>query len=106
MRKWTYEELESGLNEMGELQVKLNQRIRELEADREAAVQLVLAAGLSTGHADNFSELMKEVLVQYTEIRARAEAAEIKVAELMRGEYICKKCGLRKDSEPEIVGDF
>lgn len=32
MRKWTYEELESGLNEMGELQVKLNQRIRELEA--------------------------------------------------------------------------
>ena len=28
-----------------------------------------------------------------------------KVAELLRGEFICKKCGLRKDSEHE-VGDF
>jgi len=29
-----------------------------------------------------------------------------KVEELMRGEYICVRCGLRKDSEFESEADF
>ena len=36
--------------------------------------------------------------------RAAHEQAE-KVAELLRGEFICKKCGIRKDGEGER-GDF
>jgi len=36
---------------------------------------------------------------------AEIEALRAKVEELERGEYICKKCGLRKDGEGER-GDF
>lgn len=31
---------------------------------------------------------------------------EAENAELKRGEFICKQCGLRKDSEPTGKGDF
>ena len=41
--------------------------VAELEADLEAAVKLVLAAGLSTGHADTCADLMEEVLSQFKE---------------------------------------
>lgn len=38
--------------------------------DLEKAVELVLEAGLATGHAESFVELMEEVLGQYEELRA------------------------------------
>jgi len=40
----------------------------EWNASHEAAVRKVLAAGLSTGHADTPEELMDEVLWQYQEL--------------------------------------
>ena len=40
-----------------------------MNADLEAAVKMVLAAGLSTGHADHFQDLMGEVLGQYDELK-------------------------------------
>ena len=54
--------------------------IAELESDKEAAVSLVLAAGLSTGHAETFAGLMEEVLWQYTETetKQRQRIAELK----------------------------
>jgi hypothetical protein len=48
-------------------------RIEELEAECEAAVKMVLDAGLATGHADTFTDLMGEVLGQYAELKAEVK---------------------------------
>jgi len=46
-----------------------------------------------------------ELLEDIAAIRLEHDALDAKVAELERGEYICKRCGLRKDGEGER-GDF
>ena len=65
-------------------------RIEALETDKESAVKLVLAAGLSTGHADSCAELVEEVLGQAEEFRAtikRIEALPDKIIEVERVEH-------------------
>ena len=50
-------------------------RIESLENAHEKVVKLVLAAGLSTGHADTAHDLMVEVLDQVEEIRKELKQA-------------------------------
>jgi len=45
------------------------------------------------------------LLIKKHTLQAELEALKAKVAELERGEYICKRCGLRKDGEGER-GEF
>lgn len=45
------------------------------------------------------------LLVKQHTLQAELEALTVKMEELDRGEYICKKCGIRKDGEGER-GDF
>ena len=44
-------------------------------------------------------------LQQYSQMETRAEQAERELAALKRGEFVCAKCGIRKDSE-HAKGDF
>lgn len=39
-------------------------------------------------------------------LTAQLAAAEARAERLLRGEFICQKCGLRKDSEPQTKVDF
>lgn len=48
--------------------------IRELKAEHEACCKLVIVAGLVTGHADTPTQLMREVLIQYGELKAERDA--------------------------------
>lgn len=41
------------------------------DPELERAVKLVLEAGLSTGHADNWPDLVDELLEQYQELREK-----------------------------------
>jgi hypothetical protein len=43
--------------------------------------------------------------INLVKMQERAEAAEREVEALRRGEFICAKCGLRKDAET-IEADF
>lgn len=43
------------------------------DEELEAGVKAVIAMGLSTGHADNWPELLEEVLEQYRELEERKE---------------------------------
>lgn len=51
-------------------------RIKELEGEREEAVKRVLAAGMSTGHANTLQELFDEVLDQAIDYRGRVAFLE------------------------------
>ena len=48
--------------------VQMEDAEARVKEELEAAGKLVLKAGLSTGHAENFGDLMEEVLLQYTEV--------------------------------------
>ena len=39
-------------------------------------------------------------------LRSQLAAAEARVERLLRGEFICQKCGLRKDGEHDGKPDF
>lgn len=44
------------------------------------------------------SDILLEAASWIDDMRAHIEALE-------RGEYICRKCGIRKDAEPEVIDD-
>lgn len=54
---------------------------------------------------DELRKRVKQLEHGYDVLRTAVRRKEGRVAELERGEYICQKCGLRKDGEAER-GEF
>lgn len=50
-------------------------RVMKMDLELERAIKLVLEAGLSTGHADNWPDLVDELLEQYRELREKLDDA-------------------------------
>ncbi len=61
------------------------------------------AVALGTLHQerDKANDLFDKLRQQHEWLRKDAEQASARCASLERGEFICKKCGLRKDAEHE-----
>ena len=51
---------------------------------------------------ENLALAQKDALLLHSELAAK----DARIAELEKGEYICKQCGLRKDAEHGITPDF
>ena len=79
-------------NEIGRL-VMLEAELKSLRADKEAAVKLVLDAGLSTGHADTVVQLIGEVLEQYESLRAEIAAKDKQIEALLKSNATARTTG-------------
>lgn len=44
--------------------------------------------------------------IELAALRAQLTAAQEELAKLRKGEFICKRCGLRKDAEHDAKPDF
>jgi len=66
---------------------RLQGQVAEQDADLEAACKLVIAASLSTGHAQTMTELVSEVLRDVVEMRERIAELEGNLAELECEQY-------------------
>lgn len=69
-----------------------------LETDKESAIKLIIEAGLSTGHGDTFTDIVKELLLDV----AAAEKTIEKLARLRLGlEIECKALRTMLKDAPE-----
>lgn len=55
--------------------------------------------------ACNYEAALMEAMESHSSLERALAAAQAELSALKRGEFICRKCGLRKDGEHE-PGDF